>query len=288
MKFTVIDVETANADLSSICQIGCVSFSDGKIEKAWSTLVDPEDDFDGINVSIHGITESMVKGKPVFRDLVGRIEGFLCDTIAVSHTAFDRASLSAAYSRNEIELPSLTWLDTARVVRRTWLQFASSGYGLFETASFLGIDFDHHNAEEDARAAGEILLRAISESGHSLDDWMKRSRQPIGADGTNVITREANPDGLLYGEKAVFTGALSILRREVADIAAKAGCEVLGSVTKKTTLLVVGDQDITKLGGHAKSSKHRKAEELIAKGVSIRILRESDFNQMIETSNAIG
>jgi DNA polymerase III subunit epsilon len=69
-------------------------------------------------------------------------------------------------------------------------------------------------------------------------------------------------------------------RREAADLAATAGCEVAASVTKTTTLLIVGDQDIRKLAGHEKSSKYRKAERLIEKGQSIRILRETDFRSM--------
>jgi DNA polymerase-3 subunit epsilon len=46
-------------------------------------------------------------------------------------------------------------------------------------------------------------------------------------------------------------------------------------------MLVVGDQDVRKLAGHEKSSKHVKAEQLIAKGQSIRILGESDFLRIV-------
>jgi DNA polymerase III subunit epsilon len=45
---------------------------------------------------------------------------------------------------------------------------------------------------------------------------------------------------------------------------------------------VVGDQDIVKLAGHEKSSKHRKAEALIADGQGIRILRETVFRRLAE------
>ena len=58
-------------------------------------------------------------------------------------------------------------------------------------------------------------------------------------------------------------------------------------VTIKTTLLVVGDQDISRLAGHKKSSAHRKVEDLIKKGVPIRILKESDFKEMVQLSNKI-
>jgi DNA polymerase-3 subunit epsilon len=47
---------------------------------------------------------------------------------------------------------------------------------------------------------------------------------------------------------------------------------------------VVGDQDISRLGGKDKSSKHVKAEELIAKGQKIRILGESDFLAMLQSN----
>jgi len=63
-------------------------------------------------------------------------------------------------------------------------------------------------------------------------------------------------------------------------MAARIGCRVESGVNKETTLLVVGDQDIQRLAGHEKSSKHRKAEKLIAEGRPIRILSESDFKEL--------
>ena len=53
------------------------------------------------------------------------------------------------------------------------------------------------------------------------------------------------------------------------------------SVSKKTTMLVVGDMDVTKLAGHEKSLKHRKAEDLISAGQPLRIIRETDFKELV-------
>lgn len=64
-------------------------------------------------------------------------------------------------------------------------------------------------------------------------------------------------------------------------MAAEARCAVAGSVGKTTTLLVVGDQDIRKLAGREKSSKHRKAEELIAQEQPIRVMIERDFRTLL-------
>ena len=55
LTFNAIDVETANADRASICQIGIVHVRDGAIHDRWQTLINPEDWFDPWNVSIHGI-----------------------------------------------------------------------------------------------------------------------------------------------------------------------------------------------------------------------------------------
>ena len=80
---------------------------------------------------------------------------------------------------------------------------------------------------------------------------------------------------------------MDIPRREAADLASAVGCQVEPGVTKKITMLVVGDQDIKKLAGHKKSSKHRKAELLIEKGIPIRILGESDFKELIRVSKEL-
>ncbi len=92
---------------------------------------------------------------------------------------------------------------------------------------------------------------------------------------------EANPDGPLFGNIIVFTGTLSISRQEAAKLATFASCKVEAGVTKHTSLLVVGNQDIRVLAGAEKSAKHRKAEELIKKGQSIRIIGEGDFKRLI-------
>ncbi len=285
MSFVVVDVETANADLSSICQIGIAAFRDGGLQDKWESLINPQDDFDPINVSIHGIDEEMVKDAPTWTAAFPAINSLLRDKIVVSHTPFDRIALTRACERDGVMACSCRWLDSARVVRRAWPVFAQSGYGLSNVAAHFGIQYRAHNAFEDARCAGKIMLRAIAETRLTPEQWLKRVEQPIGCAGGS-IARNGNPDGVLFGEVLVFTGTLSMPRRMAADAAADAGCRVDAGVTKHTTLLVVGDEDVRKLAGHDKSAKHRKAEELIAKGQAIRILGESDFRRIVLHANA--
>jgi DNA polymerase-3 subunit epsilon len=280
MDFIVIDVETANADLASICQVGIAVFANGCFRESWSSLVNPDDEFDSINVSIHGIDEDMVVDAPHWIDVHERLRSAYSNQILASHTPFDRTAVQRACQKTATTPFECRWLDTARVVRRTWPAFSQSGYGLANVASHLGISFKHHDAEEDARAAGEVLLRAIHETGSSAHDWCALSLRSFSPSFASEA-RTANPNGPLFGNVVVFTGALTMPRQEAATAASIAGCEVATSVTKHTTLLVVGDQDIRRLAGADKSTKHRKAEELIAKGQRIRIVGESDFGQLI-------
>ena len=281
MNLVAVDVETANSDLASICQIGIASFSEGVLHGRWKSLVNPEDEFDAINISIHGIDERKVQSSPNWRGVYPQVRCLLQGNIVVSHTAFDRVALVRACEKSNLAQCDFRWLDSAKVVRRTWPMFSQCGYGLENVATHLGIQYEHHDALEDARCAGEILLRATTETGLSVEQWLERVKKPISASAALPITRDGDPDGPLFGEVLVFTGSLSMPRRRAADAASAVGCEVDARITERTSLLVVGDQDIRKLAGHTKSAKHRKAEGLIARGQRIRIISETDFRRII-------
>lgn len=284
VNFIAIDVETANADMSSICQMGIAVFRNGKLTGEWGTLIDPQTYFDDINVRIHGISPEEIKGAPRFPQIFPDISKLLQENITAIHMPFDRVAIQQAADLHDLDLPVTTWLDTARVARRTWSEFSHKGYGLANVCKKIGYQFKHHDALEDAKASGEILLAASRETGLDLEGWTKRITQPIdlSKNTPSSIKRDGNPEGFLSGQVIVFTGQLQITKHEAADLAARIGCDVGQGVTKKTTLLCVGNQDVDKLAGHSKSSKHRKAESLIAKGQQIRIIRETDFMKMLD------
>jgi DNA polymerase-3 subunit epsilon len=282
-SFIALDVETANADMASICQIGIVKYENGNVVDEWNSLIDPEDYFDGFNVAIHGINDNDVDGSPKVPDIHNILEKYLNGNICVIHTSFDRLAINRAINKYGLTQINTTWLDSSRIARRTWEECAWSGYGLANVCKIIGYNFEHHNALEDAKAAAQVTLAAIEKTGLDIESWLERVNNPI--DPTSLpsskIKKDGNPEGDLYGEVIVFTGQLEIPRREAADIAADAGCAVAPNVTKKTTMLVVGDQDISKLGGKEKSNKHIKVEQLISKGQAIRIMKESDFKMLV-------
>jgi len=95
------------------------------------------------------------------------------------------------------------------------------------------------------------------------------------------ITREGDPAGALSGASVVFTGTLSMSRNAAAELAAGVGMAVKATMNMQITHLVVGDQDLTVLAGHTKSSKHRKAEEMQSAGHPIMIMGETEFRALV-------
>ncbi|MGO3931803.1 exonuclease domain-containing protein [Rhodopseudomonas pseudopalustris] len=290
--FIALDVETANADFGSICSIGLVHFRAGEVFKSLTILVDPEDDFDPVNIGIHGIRPEDVAGKPTMARVFPVISTALQDTAIVHHSPFDRTALARAAGKYGTGGLPCTWLDSLQVARRTWTGLRDDGgYGLANLARAFGIHFKHHDAAEDARAAGLVLLRAISEGGVTLQQWVDElgyestaTSKPLRRTRPSYATKCAQSGaatGPLAGETILFTGALQIPRAEAARAAAGAGCDVVDSISRKVTILVVGDQDLRFTRGQEKSSKHRKAEEMITRGHAMKIVGETDFMAMV-------
>jgi DNA polymerase III epsilon subunit-like protein len=159
-RFFALDVETANHDRGSICQVGvaCVR-PDDRIE-TWVTLVDPQTDrwvFSGL----HGITNTMVQGAPGIGAVIDALDGMLDGRTVYQHSGFDRSAVRAACSALDRAEPAWDWQDSVGVARRAWPELkGNGGHGLASLKAHLGLRFEHHDAGEDARAAAEVVLMA--------------------------------------------------------------------------------------------------------------------------------
>jgi len=198
LNFVALDVETANSDVASICQIGIAKYAAGQLVDEWSSLIDPEDDFDFMNVAIHGITAQAIAGCPTLPEVLDVLDRYLSNAICVCHTHFDRGSIRRAFEKYGFEQLNIVWLDSASVARRTWKDCAWRGYGLANICRMIGYEFEHHDALEDAKACGQVMLAAIDASGLDMESWLRRVKQPINPTKRShgpVINRKGNPDG---------------------------------------------------------------------------------------------
>ena len=147
----------------------------------------------------------------------------------------------------------------------------NGGHGLANLKRTLNLQFHHHDAGEDARAAALVVLHAEKHLAIPFEQLIVPAVKPR---YSAKQTRTGNANGSLAGWTVVFTGNLGISRDAASALAARAGMNVKANVTNQITHLVVGDQDLSVLAGHTKSSKHRKAEEMRAAGHPILIMGE--------------
>ena len=173
LTFNAIDVETANSNPSSICQIGIAMVRDGAIKESISLLVNPETEFSEINIGIHGIDDIVVQSSDTLPKIESVVRGILEGNVVASHTQFDQRALSSALAKYELAPIQETWLDSSLIARRAWPNKYRKKWNLALIAHDLGIEFRHHDAAEDARAAAEIILRACQHTGLSIVDWVK-------------------------------------------------------------------------------------------------------------------
>ena len=105
--------------------------------------------------------------------------------------------------------------------------------------------------------ANQHMLAGLREAGL----WPVAAPEPAAAGG----------EGPLQGKKILFTGTLSMPRGKAKQLAEAAGAVVLGSVSKKLDILVVGEDP---------GSKLEKAKVL-----HVTIMQESKFISLLEKSN---
>ena len=176
LTFNAIDVETANRTRASICQIGIAQVQVGKISRAASFLINPEEPFESFQTSLHGINEEAVSEAETMLSIHPKLYRLIEKTPLASHSPFDKQALEKSASKYGLTMPQIKWLDTGRVARSAWPdRYDGSSWGLKKIAADLGIEFLHHDAAEDARAAAEILLHACRHTGLDVDDWLEQA-----------------------------------------------------------------------------------------------------------------
>lgn len=159
--FVALDVETANQNWGSICQIGMVKIVDGEeVDRVTWKCCPPKgiDSFDPFNVGIHGITQESVADCPSVGELIASVEEFIGDLPLVAHNAqFDASALRDAAIASGVAVPKLMFACTLAQSRATKLDVEN--HKLPTLANHFGVELDnHHDAGADAYACAGIMV----------------------------------------------------------------------------------------------------------------------------------
>ena len=169
-RFLALDVETANGNPASICQIGIACVGHDGAMSVHSALVNPKQRFAPFNVQLHGIDEAAVKGAPDFPEAFAEIAPLLSRHLIFQHSGFDRRAMYLSCADHGLAEPEWRWADSVQVARRAWPEFkGNGGHGLAHLKRALDLEFEHHDAGEDAKAAAMVVLHAERKTGATLE-----------------------------------------------------------------------------------------------------------------------
>jgi DNA ligase (NAD+) len=147
------------------------------------------------------------------------------------------------------------------------------------------------SASEEEIAAiyglGEITARSIRQGLDVRTDIIDGLLKEVTVEDAIIATPAADApapddDDPVRGRSFVFTGKMATMKREDAQAAAVArGAQTPADVSKKLDYLVIGDEASALTGGGARSSKHKKADKLVAEGASLKIISEAEFKTLL-------
>ncbi|MFW9611821.1 MAG: exonuclease domain-containing protein [Fluviibacter sp.] len=165
LVYTVFDTETtglepANGD--EIIQIGALRVLNGRLlqQEHFEQLVDPRCALKAASIAIHGITDSMLLGKPTIDQVLPAFHDFCADTVLVGHNvAFDMRFLEIKEAAIGVKFdqPVLDTLLLSAVAHPN-----QESHSLEAIMQRLGIDIDQrHNALADATATAQVFVRLL-------------------------------------------------------------------------------------------------------------------------------
>ncbi len=295
----IVDIETTGLDSSwdQIIEIGAikVDLDNGEILDKFQTLTKPDDTWafsyeegdegnevenddeleplklDPCIVELTGITDEMLEGAPSNPDAVDLFLEFAQDLPIWAYNAgFDSKFINKF---TEVHRP---FKDILALAKRAFPNLEN--YKLATVAEHLEISTDGaHRSIADCLISKEVLLAGIR---------FQIKNPDIYHHGFKAGDYKPKEEGIFYGKSIVFTGALETMTRDgAANHASQYGFKIGASVSKKTDYLVVGVQDLSTLAGHDKSTKQRKAVELIAEGGNIQVITEAEFLRLIQSTD---
>ncbi|WKD36231.1 TerD family protein [Streptomyces xanthophaeus] len=251
--WALVDVETSGLipRRDRVLSIAVVTLGpDGQQTGEFTTLLNPGCDPGPVHV--HGLTAEVLSDAPTFDQVADRIGAMLQDRIMVAHNAqFDYDFLAHEFARARSHLPVSRRLCTLALNRRVDPPTADLRLGTL--AAHYGVaQKKAHDALDDTHVLAGILRASLREAAR-LDLSLPLVSCPPRQDPrftpkppkTPCAFRNPGrlaPGGALgQGMKIVITGDTDTARAELVAQAVAAGLNVMGSVSRFTSVLVTND-----------------------------------------------
>lgn len=157
-RYVALDFETLDTWRASVCAVGCVVIENNQIVEEFHSLICPPSKYENpFCVEVHGIHYNDVKNSPTFPQVWEKIDKMIGDSPIVAHNyGFEKSCINACSeefgTNNDYE-----YIDTLKLSRNT-LPFLPN-HKLDTVCNYFNVELKkHHNALDDARACGNLLI----------------------------------------------------------------------------------------------------------------------------------
>lgn len=295
--YVVFDTETTGLDgnTDKIIEIALLKVSEGRIIDEFCVLVNPERHISASASSVNHIFDKDVQNAPTYDRVAPIVAKFLSNCYLIGHNVdFDLSFMPGLMEFVHLE-NDITWkcIDTCSLARSAFP--GAPNYKLQTLIRYLNLNtYDAHRARADAVATMQLFekcrealtkvepLRATTSHESKEKYFSSLNVKP----SELVPSQEPDPSHPLFGKNLVFTGDLSIPRKEAYQKAVDCGAIIKTTVSKKVDYLIIGAQDLSVVGSDGLSSKQEKALQMNATGKAhIEFINEQQFIYLVEANS---
>lgn len=171
-SYVVFDIETTGLSNKNdrITEIGALKLDgSGRVIDSFSQLVNPEKPIPEFITNLTGISDEMVRDKPIIEEVIKDFYEFFKGSILVAHNAtFDVGFIRENLSKLSMEMDNPV-IDTLELARVSFPNLRN--HKLNTLAKYLNVSLEnHHRAVDDAKATADIFVKILEIHGvDSLD-----------------------------------------------------------------------------------------------------------------------
>lgn len=285
--YIVLDLETTGLDptYDEIIEVAALKYVHDELVDTFVTLVNPDNRIDAYITKLTGISNDMVQDAPKIRTVLPELKIFLGDLPIVAHNAnFDINFLYDNFMFCMEEPLTNDFVDTMRISRQL---FKEMRHRLVDLVNAFNIRTSNlHRAQADCEATQQVyeymkahcLKNNIDISTFKTTSYSRKINLSALVSNAETVD-ESHP---IYGKAVCFTGKLEkFQRKEALQLVVNLGGIPMDSVNMSTNILVLGNNDYSTSIKGGKSSKQKKAEELILRGQDLIIISEKTFYDML-------
>lgn len=157
------DLETTGLSVTQdrIVQIGYIKVMPNGTEEEGNLLINPECHIPEEVSAIHHITDDMVKDKPTFKQMAGRLEQIFkgCDLAGYNSNRFDVPLLIEEFLRADVkfDLSKVRFVDVQSIFYKKEPRTLTAAYRFYCGKQLEGA----HSADADIRATYQVLLAQL-------------------------------------------------------------------------------------------------------------------------------